>query len=186
VYATVGLSETSRRTGVSKDAILVWARARGVDPDAVTEKVSLQNARASAAAVQRTMRERQEARERMVNRLVKVSEAALIRELELLAAGGFSTHDLQALSNTRMRAIQQFELLEGRATSRMDIGQEQLLQGVALAFRRALELVAEDVREQVTARFAAELRDVREEVQRLALEPPPEDAEFTSVDEATT
>jgi hypothetical protein len=172
---------------VSKDSILTWAREAGVNPVEVTEAVSDRNARAAAASAQRLFRERQERRERIADRLGKLSEAAVIRELEIIVSGGFTTADLQMLTNARQKAIQQLELLEGRATSRMDWGQEQILHGVALAFRATMELVADEMREQLTAAFADKLREVREQtMSQLELEQPAVDAEFETAEDGKT
>lgn len=136
--------------------------------------------------MQKLFRERQERRLRISDRLGKLSEAALMRELQILAEGGFSTDDLQALTNARMKAIQQLELLEGRATSRVDYGMEQMLAGVALAFRAILPLitarVGQEFADEITALFADKLREAREETERLVLEPPIEDAEYEPID----
>lgn len=120
----------------------------------------------------------------MVNRLVRVSEASLIRELEILTRGDFDKDDLQALTNARMKAIQQFELLEGRATSR-DLGAEQLLDAVALAFQAVIGLVVEragqELADALSEMFVHSLREAREQAQQLALTPPPEGVEYGEV-----
>jgi hypothetical protein len=182
VYANVGLNEAARRVGTDKKTILRWAAEAGVDPPQVAADVIERNTRASRAAAARRTRDMEESRERMTKRLAHVSEAGLVRELEVLTAGGFSKEDLQALTNARQKAIQQFELLEGRATTRTDYGQEQLLEGVALAFQgvltligeRAIELIrkggADALQDAVSAMFADALRNVREQEKTLALE----------------
>jgi hypothetical protein len=174
-----------RRTGISNHTILRWAKQAGIDNNEVNEGVAKQHATASAAAAARTFRERQEARERMVNRLIRVSEAALLRELEILTRGEFTRDDLQALTNARMKAIQQFELLEGRASSRIDFGQEQILEAVSYAFQKILEIIPGELRDMVSGAFADELRKAREESTALALEAPVEDAEFTPIEPVT-
>jgi hypothetical protein len=97
--------------------------------------------------------------------VIKVSEAAATRELELLAKGGFDREDLQALTNARQKAIQQFELLEGRATARTDslVDADSLLAAVGTAFQAVLELVGPDLRDAVSKRFSHELRQAREQ-----------------------
>ena len=137
-YRRSGLSAAEHATGVSRVTILRWAASADIGPDdraRITTEVSERNRRAAAAQFAKVARDRAEARERVVNRLVKVSEASLIRELEVLAAGGFSAEDLQALTNARMKAIQQFELLDGRATDGRDllIDDQRLLHAVSIA-----------------------------------------------------
>lgn len=107
------------------------------------------------------MKERAEARERVVTRLLRTTEVALARELEILIAGGFTRDDLQALTNSRMKAIQQFELLEGRVTDRQDYGMESILIGVAAAIQRALELLPDALRPMMQEAIARELRDIQ-------------------------
>lgn len=168
LYKRVGLNEAARQTGLGKVTLLSWARQRGVEPESIAASVRQRNTRASLSAAARADREREELREELVARLGKVARVAAVRELELLAAGGFERSDLRSVSDARMKAIQQFELLEGRATSRMDYGQEQLLQGVALAFQTILPLIAEKAgqgfADEITARYAAALREARERV----------------------
>lgn len=166
-YRNVGLNEAARRTGVDKHTLLRWARDSGLDSDDVRIAVSERNARATSAANARIAKDRAEARERILNRLIKTSEAAAIRELEILTSrsvGEFGRDDLQAVTNARMKAVQQFELLEGRATSRPEhaVEFEQLILGVAAAFRAAVELVPEVARAAVEEAFAIGLRNVRE------------------------
>jgi hypothetical protein len=165
VYRNVGLNEAARRIGCDKKTILRWAADAGLDNNEVTFEVSERNRRAAQAGNARIARERAAARERVVTRLVKLSEAATVRELELVAGGGFTREDLQAVTNSRMKAIQQLELLEGRATSRNEtlIDADFLISGAAAALRIALELVPSDLRQAITERFAHELYQVREE-----------------------
>lgn len=125
--------------------------------------------------------ERAEARERVVTRLLRTTEVALARELEILVAGGLTKEDLQAVTNSRMKAIQQFELLEGRVTDRQDYGMESILIGVAAAIQRALELLPDALRPMMQEAIARELRDVQ--TKGMAELPAPEedaveDAEF--------
>jgi hypothetical protein len=177
LYQRNGLRAAERASGVHRETIGRWARDAGVDSAEVTEQVSLRNARAAAASAQRLFRERQERRERLTDRVGKVSEAALTRELQILLTAEPSINDLQALTNARMKAIQQLELLEGRATSTMDWGHEQILHGVALAFRATMELVSDELRQQLTTRFSDALCEVREQTMtQLELEQA-EDAE---------
>jgi hypothetical protein len=165
VYQSVGLTEAWRRTGVDKKTILRWAQAAGIDQHAVTAAISERNRSAAAASGARIARDRAEARERVLNRVIRVSEAAATRELELLARGGFDNEDLQALTNARHKAIQQFELLEGRATSRAEslMDADTLIAGALAAFQIALDLVDPSVRDAVKERFAHELYQVREQ-----------------------
>lgn len=165
LYRRVGLNAAARESGVDKTTVLRWARERDVEPQRVADEVSDRNRRAAAAAAARRTRDAQEARERITKRLAKVGEAGLVRELEVLAGGGFDREDLQALTNARMKAIQQFELLEGRATSRSDgLENEHLLGLVVEAINRAMIMIPEAAREAFTAVFATELRELRDEL----------------------
>lgn len=107
-------------------------------------------------------RERAEARERVITRLLKTTEVALARELEILVAGGFTREDLQALTNSRMKAIQQFELLEGRVTERQDFGTEAWLGGVAAAIQIGLEVLPDAMAQLARDAIAVGLREVQE------------------------
>lgn len=162
LYAQEGLNAAARQLAIDKKTILRWAELAGTDRREVTLAVSARNREAAAATAAKAERERAEARERIINRLVRLSEGALLREMEIIAKGDFSTDDLQALTNARMKAIQQLELLEGRATSRMDVGQERLIEQVVVAFRTALEVVPDALRDAVSQAFAGELRRQQE------------------------
>lgn len=157
----IGWKPTARELGVDHKSLFRWAREAGLDHAVVNEQVSERNRLAAASMNARVARERAEARERVTTRLLKTTEIALARELEILAAGGFTKDDLQALTNSRMKAIQQFELLEGRVTDRQDYGLENVLTGVALAFQKVLELAHEEQRQLFQETFARELRDVQ-------------------------
>lgn len=170
LYAQAGLNEAARRSGIHKSTLREWAVRAHLDTRAITETVSDRNRRAAAASAQQTFRERQEMREEALNKLGKISVAALIRELQILTSGEFATSDLQAITNARQKAIQQLELLEGRATTRVDYGMEQMLGGVAIAFRAILPTIAERVSQafadEITGLFAAKLREARDDVER--------------------
>lgn len=135
-----------------------WAREDAFDPRPSVERRAEQNRRAAEASGAAAARALAETNERLVSRLAKVSEAALIRQLEVLAAGGFEPRDIAGLSQAAWRAIQHLELLQGRATSRIDVGHEldYMRNGVAVAMREILALVAERTGEE----FAEELTNL--------------------------
>jgi hypothetical protein len=133
--------------------------------------------------------DRAEARERVVTRLLKTTEVALARELELLVAGGFTREDLQALTNSRMKAIQQFELLEGRVTDRQDLGADQWLAGVNAAIQIGLEVLPTAMAQVARDAIANALREIQEKgppALPAPLDDEAEDGEYEIVGEATT
>lgn len=157
----IGWRPTARELGVDHKSLFRWAKEAGLDHHALGLEASESNRAAAAMRNARVALERAEARERVVTRLLRTTEVALARELEILVAGGFTKDDLQALTNSRMKAIQQFELLEGRVTDRQDYGLENVLAGVVLAFQKVLELAHEEQRQLFQETFARELRDVQ-------------------------
>jgi transposase-like protein len=161
LYARVGLNESARQLGVDKKTLLKWARAADVDTQGVALRVSERNRAAAASTSAKVARDRAEARERVVTRLLRTTELALSRELEVLLAGDFTREDLQALTNSRMKAIQQFELLEGRVTTRQDYGLDSILVGVGVAIQRGLEVLPEALRQMTQDAIAAELRVIQ-------------------------
>lgn len=177
-YQRVGLNQAERRMGVAKTTILRWLDRSGVpqaERDEVRDSVAERNRQAAIAKTAKVDRERAEARERVVGRLAKVSEGSLIRELELLAAGGFTREDLQALTNARMKAIQQFELLDGRPTGRRDVLIEHQLNAVFMAFTRTLAVIPVELHDRVTELFSTQLRELADA--NLALEHEPDTPE---------
>lgn len=166
VYQQVGLNEAERRTGVHKTTILRWAKESGVDRGKVSSALIEQNTRAAAVATSKRVRATEERCERIADRLGKLSEAALIRELELIAAGRFAPQDLQQVTNSRMKAIQQNELLAGQPTSRVvvEAQQAEILNGVALALQGVLPLIVElagqEAADQVAVELASQLRQI--------------------------
>jgi hypothetical protein len=137
--------------------------------------VSDRNRRIASAANAKIARDRAEARERVITRVIRVTELSLARELEMLAAGNFTSEDLQALTNSRHKAIQQLELLEGRATTRDDHSLETFVPQVAAAFQSAVRQLPSSSRETVTVAFAEALRRVQDQFEH-ELDPGVEEA----------
>jgi hypothetical protein len=170
VYQQVGLSEAERRCGVNRTTILRWANELGIDRERISGEVGQRNARAAAVASSKRARETEERRERIADRLGKLSEAALLRELELIAGGGFQPSDLQMITNSRMKAIQQGELLAGQPTSRVvvEAQQAEVLAGVATAIQGVLPLIVElagqEAADRVSEEIARQLRNVAQRV----------------------
>jgi len=156
------LNETCKQIGIGKHTLYAWVDDAGVSRDEARVNSSESNARAAAASNAKQANERAAARERVITRLLKTTEVALARELEILVAGGFTREDLQALTNSRMKAIQQFELLEGRVTDRQDFGMESILAGVAVAFQMVLAILPEAMQAIAQETFARGLRDIQE------------------------
>jgi hypothetical protein len=162
----------------------------GVDRPAVVAEVSERNRRAAQARNAKVEKDRAEARDRTLNRLIKVADGALVREMELLAKGEFTRDDLQALTNARQKAIQQIELLEGRATSRVETNEEIQFAVAAMvscfnrAMERALELgVSERIEDEIRSRFAFEIRMVEDRREEIMLELEAGDIEDAEADE---
>ncbi len=128
----------------------------------VSMQVSERNRVAAASRIARVQLDRVEARERVITRLLRTTEVALARELEILVAGGFTREDLQAITNSRMKAIQQFELLEGRVTDRQDYGAEAWLAGVNAAIHTGLEVLPDAMAQLARDAIANALREVQE------------------------
>jgi transposase-like protein len=170
LHRQVGINEAARRTGVDTKTIRRWHVAAGgtdLDRAEIASNVSRRNAAAAAAAHARVAKERAEARERVINRLARVSELALARELEVLIAGGFSREDVRALVDSRDKAIRALELLEGRATSRPERGFEQLIEGTLHALRETFAMlaaagVAEALLEEARTHLATTLRELQD------------------------
>jgi len=162
LYARVGLNEAGRQLGIDKKSILRWSNAEGIDTMGVSMQVSERNRVAAASSHAKQAQERAATRERVTLRLLRLSELSLARELEILVAGNFTREDLQAITNARMKAIQQFELLEGRFTERQDFGMEAILVGVAAAIQRAIELLPDALQSMMQEAIALELRHVQE------------------------
>ena len=157
----IGWRPAARELGLDHKSLFRWAEEAGLDHHALSLEASERNRAAAVSKNSRVARERAEARERVITRLLKTTEIALARELEILVAGGLTKEDLQAVTNSRMKAIQQFELLEGRVTDRQDYGLENMLAGVAIAFQKVLELAHEEQRQILRETFARELRDLQ-------------------------
>src|SRR5262249_46622599 len=150
--------ETARRLGVDKKTILRWARAEGIDPREIAVRVTERHQELAEAANARIAAERAAARERTIERLLKISDQAQRRELELLQRGGLPAQDRGAVRDTRRRAMEQVELLEGRATSRVDRQQQFALwvDRLLVVFQQALEDVEmpPELEERFRERFA--------------------------------
>lgn len=112
LYAEVGKAEAARRTGISAGTIGAWASRTGVATDAAA------NIRAATevAAAKRTY-DAQEFRTQMVGRLAEVAQLAAAKELERLADGKASLHEIVG---ARTRAIHDLQLLTGAATGRTE------------------------------------------------------------------
>lgn len=186
----IGWRPAARELGVDHKSLFRWAQASGLDHHALGLEASENNRAAAAMRNSKVALDRAAARERVVTRLLKTTEVALARELELLVAGGFTREDLQALTNSRMKAIQQFELLEGRVTDRQDFGADQWLAGVAIAIGRAIERLPDALRPMMEEAIASELRHVQENGAHMLDAGPvdegeAEDGEFEAVGEVT-
>jgi hypothetical protein len=177
VYQRVGLNECSRQTKVDKGTILRWARTRNFDTAVVADNVAESHRGKIRASAARSIAKKQEERERIIDDLIKISRALLVREGQIIAAGGFDKDDLQAVSGARFKAIQQLELLEGRATQRSEVvGMDKVLGGVAIAFAHMLDVLvaagmAEQLRTLAQSTFAEQLRAVETEAATYELPP---------------
>ena len=190
-----GVTEGSRRAGIDRKTAARWLDEAGLSRDEVSQQVAERNARHAAAARARQARLVAEAREAAVARTAKIVTAATIRELELLAAGGFTRGDPRDVTLSRKSAVHDLELLEGRATSRSDSTSNELAafaQGVKAAFESVRETIAaeagERVAELVEIQFSQALREEhdRAAAAALALEAGEvEDGDFEEVDDDT-
>jgi transposase len=162
VLKSVGLSEASRRTGVAKSTLLVWARDADIDTAMVSEQVTQQRERATRASNARQMQERAERRERISARLYLAVEATLLRINQVLQIdGAFGSDDVAALSQLLDRAMKQLALLEGRPSERVDLVEGQVLSGLVEAVRRGLLLIEdEQLRQTITDAIAFELHQI--------------------------
>jgi transposase-like protein len=158
----IGWRPAASELGVDHKTLFRWAKAAGLDHHALGLQASEANRAAAAMRNSRVALERAEARERVVTRLLRTTEVALARELELLVAGGFTREDLQAITNSRMKAIQQFELLEGRFTERQDFGADAWLAGVNAAIHTGLEVLPAAMAQLARDAIANALREVQE------------------------
>src|SRR5262249_43458504 len=177
-FKSVGLNEAARRTGVAKTTILRWAEEAGIDKKAVTEEITEKAHRGGAAICARTELKRAEERERIIDDLTKISRAALVREGQVVAAGGFTKEDLRQLTQARKEAVAQLELLSGRATHRIE--QQKTM---AYFFPKPLAVLNQALDALIPPEYHAEfrrwvaerLREVQDEEDRARLGLPPGD-----------
>jgi transposase len=171
LYREVGLNATERRSGVARSTIRSWARAAGVDGEAISTELQKRNRRASQVAAAKRIRESEEARQRILARVYKIREAAAMRELELLAAGGFDKSSLRDITQSRRFATNDVQLLEGMPTqiTATLVDRDQILELVGAAILRAVEVLPEALRDAFTASLQRELLEVREQAERLEL-----------------
>jgi hypothetical protein len=156
---------------VSRSTIRRWARAAGVDGEAISTELQQRNRRASQVAAAKRIRESEEARQRILARVYKIREAAAVRELELLAAGGFDKSSLRDITQSRRFATDDVQLLEGMPTqiTATLVDRDQILELVGAAILRAVEVLPEALRDAFTASLQRELLEVREQADRLEL-----------------
>lgn len=134
LYVEVGPSEAGRRLGIPKHTIASWAR-RDRAPKADVE------AEESAANFAMVIRERtlEERRSALVEKLGQLAELGVDWTREALVkakAGDVSVRDAVGVFT---RAIHDLQLLSGGATSRLDLGNREVVRAKRdeLAERRA-------------------------------------------------
>lgn len=113
LYAEVGKAEAARRTGISAGTIGAWASRAGV----ATVAADVTRAATDVSAARRTY-VAEEFRTQMVEALARVAVFAAAKELERLAGGKASLHEIVG---ARTRAIHDLQLLTGAATGRTEL-----------------------------------------------------------------